>query len=185
MKKHELLEKAMKDYPEGTIIYSTSGNGITHTTQMPYCIDECGSVQDNSGWLIYYKALDKWAGIVPDKVFVMTSEDGIPLYVGDEFIHVSNRFEDKWALNDRMKFYASNTHVVTEQPKTDKAFSTKEAAEAWIKEQNKPKEIKISHHAYSFVITKRSIQILKGDSDIILNGQGIQEIYDAYKSLQQ
>lgn len=142
MKKHELLEKAMKDYPSGTKIYSTSGNGTSHETQMPYCIDECGSVQDNYGWLIYYKGIDKWADIVPLKPtfkFICKSECGNDLYENSP-VHTVWKEKDLWVYK---RFYTQSKGNIRGNYDGRKLFCTKEAAESWIEEANKPEEIEI------------------------------------------
>lgn len=189
MKKHELLQKAMKDYPAGTIARSVwSGDKFKSTGLFKMNGDDVAAIDAGGNeLLVFEKEKNKWAEIVSDKVFVMTSEDGVPLYEGDEFIHVSNRFEDKWALNDHMKFYASKTHVVTEQPETDKAFSTKEAALKWIDEQNKPKEIIIDSVHGKFTVTKHTVSfksLITSGNEIELSGTFFDKIVEARKSLQ-
>lgn len=54
MKKHQLLEKAMRDYPAGTKILSTSNNcQVSPPLNGVYHINEYGSVQDTTDWIVY------------------------------------------------------------------------------------------------------------------------------------
>lgn len=66
MKKHELLEKAIRDYPNGVEFYSTSLNGTKNKAKLPYFIDEYGCVKDANDWILYFKLKDRWAQIVKE-----------------------------------------------------------------------------------------------------------------------
>lgn len=91
-----------------------------------------------------------------EKVFVMTSEDGVKLYVGDEMYgaHYQGGLKT-WIYKDfnGEAFILEHSCIIIEEdedfpyissPQNHKAFSTKEAAEKWILEQNKPKSIRIN-----------------------------------------
>lgn len=179
MKKHELIKHAYDNYPKGTRIYSTSGNRTLHETQTPYLIDECGSVQDNYGWLIYYKGIDKWAEIVKDeRKPLLTSEDGIPLFENDPHSIVTLCLNGKWSFAGRQNLKAS--HMVITHPGRAKAFTTNEAAEKWIEEQNKPKATNTS--TINAMLTKINVKSCKEaieelkDNQLFLHGKSENEV---------
>lgn len=65
MKKHELLKKAYDNYPKGTKIYSTSGNGQIGTLNGNYQVNSYGSVEDSSSFLVYNSTEGGiWASII-------------------------------------------------------------------------------------------------------------------------
>lgn len=69
MKKHELLEKAMKDYPSGTIAISTwSGEKFTSTGVFQINGNDVAGIDDRDNqWLVFEQDKGKWSEIVPDK----------------------------------------------------------------------------------------------------------------------
>lgn len=151
--------------------------------------------------IIQFSDFAKETGIeVP--VFIMKSEDGVDLYEGDKFwwaelINFVKR--DEWVLayhedsGDKhqfvFKFNFSDSKVVTNH-KQNKAFSTKQSAEKWIAEMNKPKFITVSKDSpFEVDVWKDKAVVLCEKSEthehnIVLTGKEIEEIYAAYKSLQ-
>jgi len=129
-------------------------------------------------------------------VFVMTSEDGVPLYEGDEYwVAELNPIFKNWSVKLlQTRLGSFNIHVAHGYAEgntdTHKAFSTKEAAEAWIKEQNKPKSIIVSEFSqYPVEVTAKKFTIKCGNSDnhldnLVIHSGELEEIYKAYKSLQ-
>lgn len=120
-------------------------------------------------------------------VFVMKSEDGVDLYEGDRYAHAyRHKGDDRWSLGvSQLKFTKDRQAVCN--PKEVKAFSTKEAAEKWIAEQNKPKEIVIDYDSETKAVVSKSKVVFE------LNGSGVHftltnnhlsDVYAAYKSLQ-
>lgn len=119
--------------------------------------------------------------------FIMKSEDGVDLYEGDDYHRAY--FEKVWEYD----FCTSlrEAHAVNrkdELAKQAKAFSTKEAAESWIKEQNIRKEIIVSPESqYPVSVNKKEALILcegpNHKDNIRLQGHEIEKIYAAYKSL--
>lgn len=288
MKKHELLEKAMRDYPKGTKFEQIA-------TKEP--IESCGMFKICKGYgslyisnvtsndLVYNSDINKWAKIIPEKpksildgkcaiyinnerefkllmehyeskgwrwlsnespyfdgilgrmkfpevirycdkfshqdalnwecsettvipfkdfaaeigievpVFIMTSEDGVPLYVEDEY-HRSVLDNGKWSYDISFtfsnKYVDPSKHAVIVAPHEAKAFSTKEAAEKWISEMNKPKEILLHQKSeWPAKVTKNKVWFKAPNSfdlgihdGMNLTGQELEEIYTAYKSLQ-
>lgn len=118
--------------------------------------------------------------------FVLTSEDEVDLYEGDGYWSVW--LEDrKWALNVNSPFSMSSEKSSVTHPNECKAFSTKEAAEAWIAKANKPKEI-VLHEDTSCpaTITLNGCQLTGNNgSRVFLNPNEIKDIYQAYQSLQE
>jgi|GEM_PF-5276441 len=116
-------------------------------------------------------------------VFVMTSEDGVPLYEGDTYYRVyhydATNFP-KW-VQDECSPLAKN-HAVVDGHSQSKAFSTKEAAEKWCKEQNKPKHIVITHTGGDITVSKAAITF--NTPEKCFSGSYFQKIIEAYKSLQ-
>jgi len=118
---------------------------------------------------------------------IIISEDGVPLYEGDKVysVHIS-RAGDWQIIELPMKKHNEYVFMQKGREHESKGFSTKEAAEAWIKEQNKPKEIRL--HQYSKVpaiVSKERVLFDYSKSNYIeVKGNELKEIYDAWKSLQ-
>ncbi|HYH13985.1 MAG TPA: hypothetical protein VD794_02125 [Flavisolibacter sp.] len=125
-------------------------------------------------------------------VFIMKSEDGVDLYEGDEY---HRAYFDKAWVYDFCTDLKTN-HAVNRKDQwaaEAKAFSTKEAAEAWIEEQNRPKHITVSPnsivpihvfaHRIEFGLNKiigRSI----GEYDVVgVTAQELEEVWSAYQQL--
>lgn len=75
--------------------------------------------------------------------FVIRSEDEVNMYEGDKF-HEARFTDGKWTYLGGDGWVMGFPVASFTNPTMSKAFSTKEAAEAWIKQQNKPKEIRLS-----------------------------------------
>lgn len=174
--------------------------------KVQYCSDQpYFRYENNFGYSMKY-AKDAGYKIIPFQdfaaeigvevpVFVMTSEDGVDLYEQD--FYYTAIYRDEWHLDshacshktggDRNKFVMDKGRKFNNNLK---AFSTKEAAEAWIKEQNKPKEIIVSKNSsFPVKVTNNEIKILCGDTEnhkynIIISPIELEEMYTAYKSLQ-
>lgn len=124
-------------------------------------------------------------------VVVMTSEDGVPLYEGDKLFEVNKMWNsEKWYLvnADNGKGYwivrqkSEKWNLGEKDGYVSKAFSSKEAAEEWILEANKPKhkEVKIFNggtaRVYTDAITLNRIKIKPSD---------LEDMLHAYQQLQQ
>lgn len=116
-------------------------------------------------------------------VFVMKSEDGVYLYEGD-YQYVANQHEDnQW-------FLLTNCRPIMkgdETPTWLRVFSTKEAAEKWIEEQNKPKEISLSNMpnlGIKVFAVKDGIRIGKGFHSNVYKVEEVKDWLTAWKSLQ-
>lgn len=110
-------------------------------------------------------------------VLVMKSTDGVDLYEGD-YQYVANQHEDnQW-------FLLTNCRPIMKGDETStwlRVFSTKEASEKWIEEQNKPKELIVSEDSqYPAIVTKDYVDI----DTITISREELEEIYNAWKSLQ-
>lgn len=134
-------------------------------------------------------------------VFVMKSEDGVDLYVGDVCyvpqvaLFIPQEYHDKPEEFKVLKTFSNNKST------TYKYFSCKTNAEKWIKEQNKPKSIELfPDHDFPVTIYKDVIEFstdkqeitildrrfveLKDNGDcFVITPQELEEIYQAYKSL--
>jgi len=119
-------------------------------------------------------------------VFIMTSEDGVDLYEGDKYYVASKYKKCGLVLPDTIE----TDHPVLMFPSTNKAFSTKEAAENWIAEHNKPKEITVQlfNKYHSAKISKGWVSIRVGKglhvTTTVFKPSDIEEMYTAIKSLQ-
>jgi len=136
--------------------------------------------EDNGYSIIPFADFAKEVGItVP--VFILKSEDGVDLYEGDQAHHV---FQGHGSLGYGGLYNIKHFLLV------GKAFSTKKAAESWIEEQNKPREIEIIHNDNETShVSKDQIKIRfsdKGSIDYIgyLTPKAIEQIWEAYQSLQ-
>lgn len=139
------------------------------------------NVSDPDSWtFIPFSVFAEEVGIEVPK-FIMVSEDGVDLYEGDEYFAVSN---------DSKIFPCTNLtslHTVVIRSEVAKAFSTKEAAEAWIAEHNKPKEIRLKLDGGEAIISKDKIRVhldCENGNGYYIEATEIEPIYAAYKSLQ-
>lgn len=185
MKKHQLIKHAYDNYPKGTVFLSCvteskiTSCGVFHLSKQ-------GSVVDSeSKMFVKNYTSDKWATIVTDeRKPLLKSEDGVDLFEGDEYWIVSCLSTQKWWLNCCQKLQAH--HVVITRHVVHKAFSTREAAEVWIKEANKPKEIVFDHTNIKIVVFKDKFYAeAKTDSRrFTFDMKDIENINSAIKQLQ-
>lgn len=141
---------------------------------------------DEEYTLISFQDFAKEVGIeVP--LFVMKSEDGVDLYEGDIIYHATNRgFLDRWKIHTGyvIKHMLDECYVFNISPEKDKAFSTKQAAEKWCQEQNKPKvlECKLFGTKTAF-INIHSITIVDGLAQYKLQPSDLEDMLHNYKQL--
>lgn len=182
-----MLEKAMRDYPARTHVKWADADQILNGI---YHFGEDGRIIDSDGNCVFNTS--KWAEIVEKKEPLLVSEDGKSLFYGDDFYIVGQDCNGKFQLEaiepDMYTFKVGNS--TTFSIDTEKYFSTKEAAEAWILEQNKPKEIEVKlfgDDLLKAVVTTQSI-IFKSrkNSDVgveSLTPSDIEDISHALKKL--
>jgi len=157
-------------------------------------MDESNIIATNQYTIIPFSDFATEVGItVP--VFVMTSEDGVPLYEGDGYYRACDiGSKGKWQLitiggSDPTSGKLTASHRMSFSD-NERIFSTKEAAEKWCKEQNKPKSIMVSEFSqYPVEVTAKKFTIKCGNSDnhldnLVIHSDELEEIYKAYKSLQ-
>lgn len=189
MKKHELLEKAMKYYPKGTKFippflkteYTSTGIFRLDSQSDIEMMDEGIPIL-----LIYtYSTVTKgtWAEIIPEKLerkFIMKSEDGFDLYEGDEQFVVNKDDANKYFLIPHCR----KVMLGDEEQTWLKVFSTREAAIKWIEEQNKPNQIEVRLFTGGYaLICKGDIEVYQNDSKIHIKPSDIEEIHHVLNSL--
>jgi len=121
-------------------------------------------------------------------VFILPSEDGFDLYEGDLHYIASYSSGGYWWYNCSQPLYKD--HIVVTETDHNKAFTTKEAAEKWISEMNKPKSILIAEES-SYPVEVFSHEIVvqcktshRHSDNIIISSSELESIYKAYQSLQ-
>lgn len=115
MKKFEMLEKAMRDYPKGTLLISPS-SGTKHESSGVFKIDTTGGVADlESGYMVYsVRSGGHWGEIVTDekpKEITLHEDTGIPVKI----------------LKTHIDFYENGTGVIIRT----KSHELVEIYEAW------------------------------------------------------
>jgi hypothetical protein len=119
-------------------------------------------------------------------VFVLQSEDGVSLYVGDDYC-LACLIDGSWELSNGISHFTTNDLHLKPAFKSV-WFSTREAAEVWIKEQNSPKHATIalfrSKDYKSAEITPDKITIRDGNDIYFLKPSDLEDMMHAYKSLQ-
>lgn len=181
-KKWELLKHAYDNYPKGTRIYSTSQNGQISELIGEYRINDYGSIEDISSWLVFNSGIGKWAEKV-DKKPLLISEDGFELFEGDYYVCVKNLHGNGWEICFEQTLGAS--HFVITDSEICKALSTKESAEKWIEENNKPKEIEVKLFANGDFakVSEKEIKIINPFTSLYLKPSDIEDIHNALKTL--
>lgn len=111
-------------------------------------------------------------------VFIMKSEDGKNLYEGDKY-HAAWLSGTKWKVGSGSNL--NRRHEVCTGVNYSKAFSTLEAAEKWIEEQNKPKSIELPHTGGSITISRSAITF--NTDEKTFSGSYLEKIWNAYQSL--
>lgn len=115
-------------------------------------------------------------------VFVMTSEDVVPLYVGDQcWIPQRNMQNELKGSSCEMSVIIGWKDYIGKA----KFFSTKQAAEKWITEQNKPKEVEVKLYGKKTAnIHVDLIRVFDGSNTMNLSPSDLEDMLNAYKSLQ-
>jgi len=133
--------------------------------------------------LISFAGFAKEIGIKVPK-FIIKSEDGVDLYEGDD-LYTAKLCNGEWVYDDYhgQPYNISKNSLVVREQDEYKAFSTREAAEKWIAEMNKPKDIELDINAYGSALIKPSEVVFNGYVNRITGAQ-IESIYKAYQSLQ-
>jgi hypothetical protein len=129
-------------------------------------------------------------GLTPPK-FMIKSQDGVDLHCGDS-CYIARLIEDKWSLDWHSIGGHYNTFVVTDNgyfvdSDSKKIFHSKQNANKWIKEQNRPKEIEVKffckdQHAK---VSGDAVRIYSHNLQIIIKPSDIEEISKALYDLQQ
>lgn len=115
-------------------------------------------------------------------VFVMTSDDGMPLYEGDEYYRAYLGNSEKWHVQG--VYNATPTSIMFKYPSGFKAFSTSQSAEEWILEQNKPKEVECKLFGGKTAnISHDVIRIFDGKNTINLYASDLEDMFHAYKTI--
>lgn len=215
LKKHELIKNAYDGYPKGTE-FTSPLSGFTYTSTGVFRVSNSGGnvyceYISTSGLeksaCVYSASANEWAEVVTEKKpsvldkilsfpdsekevgielpqFMIKSQDGVDLYEGDKYASAWLK-DGKWEIAAICTPLYRGNAVLT-HPIECKAFSTKEAAESWIKEQNKPEEVVIDTVNYTVTVSSNEVlYVPKHDcKKQLFFGKEIEKIYDAYKSLQ-
>lgn len=119
---------------------------------------------------------------------ILTSEDGVPLCVGDKyFAAYKSSNSEKWI---KCEFQKDDVYVIFKDTAcldSERFFSTRESCEKWIEEQNKSKKVEIgmNHSAQKSTISKDGQILIEHDDDcVVIHYYDLQRLIDAYKSLQ-
>lgn len=117
---------------------------------------------------------------------LLRSEDDVGLFEGDDYHAVRLLPSGKWEYCAHQKIY--NGHLVIQLPGQAKAFSTREAAEAWVADKN-PKEIVLFENRPScptVVLTSNGLYRKEPYEDDVLMflPDELEEIYAAHQKMQ-
>lgn len=93
------------------------------------------------------------------RVPLLTSEDGVELFEGDEYYYVWKQNGKGFELLRDNTYKLEINNIKDFKHENNKAFHSKENAFKWIEEQNKPKEVelKISNSSITAIITKDEV----------------------------
>lgn len=139
------------------------------------------AVEDDYRKLIPFADFAAEIGIEIPK-FIIKSEDNVDLYEGDEYHEASfSTMVNEWQYIKGKNHFLSSDHRVAVEPVHNKAFSTKEAAEKWIRENN-PKDIIIDHTGGNIAINKLTVTF--NTDERCFSAQYFKKIVDAFNSLQ-
>lgn len=179
--------KLLMEHYEGKGFVSGSGNNSIQPKKYPVIVPFEQSfwvkppIMAHGYTIILFADFAKEVGIkVP--VFIMKSEDGVDLCEGDKY-YVASKFED-WQLVSPDPLNVA--HSACSHSLTNKAFSTKEAAESWIAKANRPKHKVVTlftgmeAHVYAG-------EILIKDADRTIttfHPSDLEDMLHTYKSLQ-
>ncbi|SMC52926.1 hypothetical protein [Pedobacter nyackensis] len=158
------------------------GFGESASTALTY--EDRFSWYSNSYKLIPFADFAAEVGI-KSPVFVMKSEDGVPLYIGDPY-YKALKLVNGWELSAGTSHFTTNDRGNPVRHIESKAFSTKEAAEKWIEEQNKPKavEVKLYCKKTANIHQDGTIRVFDGSNTMNLFPSDLEDMLHAYKSLQ-
>lgn len=118
-------------------------------------------------------------------VKIMVSEDGVDLYDKDPFYIVCKN-DGKYYLNRDFDPFKVSPETPVPPANDEYYFSTKEAAEKWIKEQNKPVaiDVRLFNQSDRAVVVKTGVTISVGGVLVTLAHSDIEDIAHAIQSLQ-
>lgn len=191
MKKHQLLEKAMRDYPAGTVARFKSAPNTDHTSDGIFQVldinhDESIGVYSGSGLNCFYishdengKFINQWAEVVNSEPIVVSFE-GNNLFKGDPFYVVD--FDDNEKGDVCGDYKLNNWPLEGYKITPEFCFSTKEAALTWCEEQNKPKDIVIPHTGGNVTVNKLAVTFNTGEK--CFSAKYFKKIVEAFQSLQ-
>lgn len=201
MKKHELIKHAYDNYQKGTICTWYNNKKDFHYTEFQssgeFEFDDTGDIFINypDDQTVEYVYCDgEWAKIVaqypPKKEFVMMSEDWVSLEEGDVYFgvykdhgkYILDQSDDEATKGKSINHYLKVKHLLGDY----KVFSTKEAAEKWIEEQNKPKQVCISlfNPGSSAEVSKDVIMLNIDGYRLGIKPSDIEDMLHAYKNIQ-
>lgn len=121
--------------------------------------------------------------ILDGRVLIITSEDGVPLYHGDNY-HRASRVNGSAPWNYSYCVNLDKYHSVATCPVNGKAFYTQEAAEAWISEKNYTGEAYVDLGDGCSARLTRGIAVLCVDGiTISITPAAINQIHQALKTL--
>ncbi|WP_312697017.1 hypothetical protein [Sphingobacterium mizutaii] len=144
--------------------------------------------EENTFYFSTQEAAEAW--IAEHKVAILISQDGVPLYKGDNcWMAIQNA--KQWALAshedhrvDKHIFTVTDNGVFDPNSPFAKIFATKKEAEKWITEANKPKEVKVKlYNNRTAIVSSDSIIIPKDGETIKLWPSDIEDLSHALKSL--
>lgn len=118
------------------------------------------------------------------KLPLITSEDGVDLFEGDEYWPVYNHGNDNWKIEHNNACCLMHGVSCLTTPLNCKAFSTKQAALDWIESQ-KPKIIKIECNQGFVALVDKDFINWEGENPGKITRQTINNIYDAFLELNQ
>ena len=186
-KKHELLKYAYDNYKKG-VRFKTLLEQTTHTSTGVFDLneDDFNAISDvNTGQYVY--EYGRWAEIVsenPERTFIMNSEDGVPLFEGDDYhrAYFNSDWEYKGLVGNPTK---SEHNPAYHDTAHNKAFSTKESAEAWIQEQNKPQytDVKLYDKRSYALVYKDKIEIYEDGIQLNIKPSDLEDMLHALKTL--
>lgn len=161
---------------------------VRHTKKPVFLEEGCDKGFGTEGYkIIPFQDFAAEAGIeVP--VFAMTSEDNVPLYVGDKYSHAYySDVSAKWMLGISNSVFSNDSKAVS-TPDQVKAFSTKEAAEKWIEQTNIPQQIRIEGDGGYAIVTKDKLTLHSTGKygprqGVFIDKEDLVKVFEAYQSL--
>jgi hypothetical protein len=188
MKKHKVLKYAYDNYPKGTKYRNLGCDNVISISSGVFYVDDYG-VRDSKTNFFLLGTEDKWAEIVPEKptpVLIGKSEDGVDIY-NNSPLHTVWKQEGKWVFGMSYENFNTGSSITPEDDR--RFFSTEESAIAWIKDQNKPKEVTVQlfNEFHSAKVTKDWIAFRVGKADsnttTMIKPSDLEDMLHAYQSL--